>query len=216
MRHIFAVPVALLLLCATNAFAAPTTSAGRSHFRWTDPAGTPHYSDMLTPEALKFGYDILNAKGVVVKHVDRQRTPEELFAAETAATAAAAAKHEAEMQAITDKRMLAAYPTEKDLISAQQAQFDSIDQNIRAATNSLGVQERGLSEALARAASFDREGKPVPEAQQKQIESLRKSVDSLRAYIARRQNEKVEATKKFEVDLTHYREAREHAGTAQP
>ena len=171
---------------------------------------------MLTPEALKFGYDILNAKGVVVKHVDRQRTPEELFAAETAATAAAAAKHDAEMQAITDKRMLAAYPTEKDLVSAQQAQFDSIDQNIRAATNSLGVQERDLSDALARAASFDREGKPVPETQQKQIESLRKSVDSLRAYIARRQNEKVEATKKFEIDLAHYREAREHAGTVQP
>jgi len=216
MRHIFAVPVVLLLLCATDIFAAPTTSAGRSHFRWTDPAGTPHYSDMLTPEALKFGYDILNAKGVVVKHVDRQRTPEELLAAEAAATATAAATHEAEMQAITDKRMLAAYPTEKDLIGAQQAQFDSIDQNIRAATNSLGVQERDLSDALAHAASFDREGKPVPETQQKQIESLRKSVDSLRAYIARRQNEKVEATKKFETDLAHYREARDHAGTVQP
>jgi len=216
MRQIFAVSVALLLLCATDTYAASTTSAGRSHFRWTDPAGTPHYSDMLTPEALKFGYDILNAKGVVVKHVDRQRTPEELFAEETAATAAAAAKHEAEMRVITDKRMLAAYPTEKDLVNAQQAQFESIDQNIRAATNSLGVQERGLSEALARAASFDREGKPVPDVQQKQIESLRKSVDSLRAYIARRQNEKVEATKKFETDLAHYREARDHAGTAQP
>jgi hypothetical protein len=112
--------------------------------------------------------------------------------------------------------MLAAYPTEKDLVNAQQAQFESIDQNIRAATNSLGVQERDLSDALARAASFDREGKPVPDVQQKQIESLRKSVDSLRAYIARRQNEKVEATKKFEIDLAHYREARDHAGTAQP
>jgi hypothetical protein len=216
MLQIFAVSVALLLLCATDTYAAPTTSANRSHFRWTDPAGTPHYSDMLTPEALKFGYDILNAKGVVVKHVERQRTPEELFAEETAATAAAAAKHEAEMQAITDKRMLAAYPTEKDLVNAQQAQFESIDQNIRAATNSLGVQERGLSDALARAASFDREGKPVPDVQQKQIESLRKSVDSLRAYIARRQNEKVEATKKFETDLAHYRAAREHANAPQP
>jgi hypothetical protein len=216
MRHIFAASVALLLLYAADTYAASTTSANRSHFRWKDPAGTPHYSDMLTPEALQFGYDILNAKGVLIKHVDRQRTPEELFAEETAATAAAAAKHEAEMQAITDKRMLAAYPTEKDLMSARQAQVDSIDQNIRAASNSLGVQERSLSDALARAASFDREGKPVPEAQQKQIESVRKSIDSLRAYIARRQNEKVEATKKFEIDLAHYREARQHAGNTQP
>ena len=81
MRSIIAISVGLLLFVA-DAYGASSTSANRSQFRWKDAAGTPHYSDMLTPEALQSGYDILNAKGAVVKHVDRQRTPEELFAEE--------------------------------------------------------------------------------------------------------------------------------------
>jgi len=153
---------------------------------------------------------------VLVKHVERQSTPEELLAAETAAQAAADAKREADLQEMNDKRMLAAFPSERDLLASRQAQLDSIDHNIKAASNSLGVQERGLSDALAAAAAFDHEGKPIPDAEKKQIESLRKTVDTLRAYIARREKEKVDTAKKLEVDLAHYREAREKLSTPKP
>ena len=211
---------AISLAAAVLALAAGLNDAavaGTAHrqFRWNDAAGIPHYSDTLTPEALQFGYDVLNGKGNVVKHVDRQRTPEELLAAEAEAEAAAAAKREAEQRQLSDKRMLAAYPTEQDLVAARQAQLASIDHNIRSATNSLGVQERGLSELLAEAASYEHGKTPVPDALKKQIESMRKSVDTLRAYIARREKEKVDATKSLETDLTHYREAREQASSTQ-
>jgi hypothetical protein len=209
MRPIVTIPIAMSFVVMCDAALAASTA--HTQFRWTDASGTPHYSDQLTPEALQFGYDVLNAKGAVVKHYERQRTPEELFAEETAAAEAATAKRDAERQVQTDQRMLAAYPTEKEFVAARQAQLDSIDQNIRAATNSLGVQERSLSDALARAASFDHDGKPVPDDLKKQIEALRKSAESLRAYILRRQKEKVEVTKKFEVDLAHYRAAREQS-----
>jgi len=202
-------PVVAVLLVAGSQFAV---GAERSQFRWKDDHGVPHYSDILTPEALQFGYDVLNARGYVIRHVDRQRTYEELLAEE----ATMAARREAELQEQSDKRMLTAYPTEKDLVTARQAQLDSIDQNIRAASNSLGVQERALSDALARAASFDHEGKPVPDDVKKQIETLRNSAEALRAYVARRQKEKVEATKKFEVDLAHYREAKDKSAAAVP
>lgn len=217
MRSVVAASVALILasLAGPRLLEAASTS-GHSQFRWKDASGTPHYSDMLTEEALHFGYDVLNAKGAVIKHVDRQRSAEELLAEESAAAAEASARREAERQEQTDKRMLAAYPTEKDLVAARQAQLDGIDQNMRAATNSLGVQERSLSDALARAASFDHEGKPVPDDVKKQIESLRKSAESLRTYIERRKKEKVDATKKFEVDLAHYREAKEKSAAAHP
>jgi hypothetical protein len=199
-------------VCQQAAVAAGTS---KTQFRWTDAAGIPHYSDTLTSDALQFGYDVLNAKGVVVKHIDRQRTAEELLAAEAAAQAAAAAKREADLRELTDQRMLAAYPTEHDLVIARQAQLDSIDHNIRSANNSLGVQERGLSDMLAQAASFEHNKTPVPDTLRKQIESLRKSVDSLRAYIARREQEKVDTAKKLEIDLAHYREARAHEKALQ-
>jgi len=208
--------IAMLLVLASVSLATHAAGRGHTHFMWKDGAGTPHYSDTLTMEALQFGYDVINDKGVPVKHVDRQRTPEELFAEEAAASAAAAAKREAEAQAQRDKRMLAAFPTEHDLVAARQAQLDSIDQNIRAATNSLGVQEHSLGDALAHADGFEHSGKPVPDTLQKQIESLRKSAEALHAYVARRQKEKVEATKKFNLDLEHYREARGRDSVSQP
>jgi len=215
MRRILLVSATLLTIAASVHDAA---GAGTAHtqFRWTDGSGTPHYSDTLTADALKYGYDVLNGKGVLVKHVERQSTPEELLAAETAAQAAADAKREADLQEMNDKRMLAAFPTERDLLASRQAQLDSIDHNIKAASNSLGVQERGLSDALAAAAAFDHEGKPIPDAEKKQIESLRKTVDTLRAYIARREKEKVDTAKKLEVDLAHYREAREKLTAPKP
>ena len=216
MRRIVLLSAAVLATVAHLHDAAAAGGTAHTQFRWTDGAGTPHYSDTLTADALKYGYDVLNAKGVLVKHVERQSTPEELLAAETAAQAAAEAKREADLQELNDKRMLAAFPTERDLLTSRQAQVDSIDHNIRAATNSLGVQERGLSDALAAAAAYDHDNKPIPDAEKKQIESLRKSVDMLRAYIARREKEKVDAAKKLEIDLARYREVRERSSAPKP
>lgn len=196
--------------------AACAAHAAHTQFRWVDGGGVPHYADTLTMDALQFGYDVLNDRGIVVKHVDRQRTPEELFAEEAAAAAAAAEKREAEAQAQSEQRMLAAYPTEKDFTTARQSQLDSIDQNIRAASNSLGVQEKSLSDTLAQASAIEHSGKPVPDTLKKQIESLRKSAESLRAYIARRQQEKADTTRKFQTDLQRYRAARARSTIDQP
>lgn len=213
MRRSPVIPLAVLLVLLSGSGDVVSAAAHRQ-FRWVDSAGIPHYSDTLTTDALRFGYDVLDGKGNIVKHVDRQRTPEELLAAEAAAQAA----REAERQALSDKRMLAAYPTEEDLVRARQAQLESIDHNMHMASNSLGVQERGLSDLLAQAASYDHDKTPVPAELKKQIESTRRSVDTLRAYIARREAEKTEATKKFQEDLARYRKAREEANapSAQP
>lgn len=214
MRPIAAISAVLITV---GLGVGPVVQAAKGHtqFRWTDSGGVPHYSDTLTMDALQFGYDVLSDKGLVVKHVDRQRTPEELFAEEKAAADERAARQQAEAQVQRDRRLLAAYPTEKEFVAARQAQLDSIDQNTRAANNSLAVQEKGLSDALAHASTFERSNKPVPADVQKQIESLRKSAESLRAYVMRRQKEKAEATAKFQVDLQHYREIRERSNAAQ-
>jgi hypothetical protein len=204
MRRSRSLALAALVAAAGNvAFAA----SGKTQFRWIDGSGTPHYSDTLTVDALKYGYDVLNGKGNVLKHIDRQRTLEELLAAEAEAKAAAEAKRQADLEALSEQRMLDAYPTEREFIVARQAQLDSIDHNIKSATNSLNMQERGLSDMLAQAAGYEHEKTPLPDALKKQIEMQRKNVDQLRAYVTRREQEKAEATQRMESDLARYREA---------
>jgi len=209
MRSITANLAVLLLAMATSSACVAAPSALHKQYRWQDGAGNIHYSDTLTADAIQSGYDVINDKGIVVKHIDRARTEEERSAADAAAAAETAAKREAERLAEADRRLLAAFPTEGDLVRARQMQVDSIEQSIVAASNSLSSQEQALTENLGHAAALERSNKPIPEAQKKQIESLRKSAESLRRYIEHRQKEKVEATKKLETDVAHYREARD-------
>jgi len=208
MRRITANAIALAVAVAAGSvcFAEGTE---HKQFRWKDAAGEVHYADTLTADALKAGYDVISDKGFVLRHIDRARTDEERKADDAAAKAAAEAKREADERAEADRRMLAAFPTEAELVNMRQGQIDGIAQAIVAATNSLNSQEQALSENLAHAAALERANKKVPDSLQKQIENLRKSAESLRRHIQRRQQEKIEATKKLETDVVHYREARE-------
>ena len=198
--------LAIALSCATMAHAADQGSGHR--YKWKDADGQVHYSDILTPEALQVGYDVISLQGVLIKHVDRAKTPEELKADEAAALAAATAKREADRQAMADQQTLAAYATEKDLRTAHQAQLDMIDQSIHANETSLASQEKSLTDVLARAAALDRDGKPVPATLQSQIDVLRKNIDRQKAYIGVKKKEKDDTQQKFTVELDHYRELR--------
>ncbi|HEX6834151.1 MAG TPA: DUF4124 domain-containing protein [Rudaea sp.] len=200
----------ILLSAAALAFIGTAAAADSSghRYKWKDPEGLVHYSDNLPSEALQVGYDVINPQGVIVKHVDRAKTPEELKAADEAAKQAALAKQEAEQQSKADQQMLAAYTTEKELRTAQQAQLDMIDQSIRATEISLGNQEKSLHEVLDHAASLDRSGKPVPATLQSQIESLKKKIDDQKSFIARKQKEKNDTSAKFTAELDHYRDIR--------
>ena len=188
------------------ASAAPPSKGGHTQYKWKDASGNVHFADILPAEGLQLGYDVVDAQGRVVKHVDRAKTPEELQADESAASQAAKATHAAEDQAKHDQQILAAYPNEQELASAQQAQLNMIDQNIQATESSLASQEKSLTAILTHAANLERNGKAVPPALQEQIESLRKNIEKQKAYVVRRQQDKIDAAQKSAADLAHYRE----------
>ena len=75
---------------------------------------------MLPAEAAKYGYDIVNSQGIVIKHVDRAKTAEEKAAAKAEIAKAQAAKDAADRRVHTDQQLLAAYPTEDDLKRAKE------------------------------------------------------------------------------------------------
>ena len=201
------------------ALAAPSVSAKTDHnrYKWKDAQGHLHYDDALPTEALKFGYEVVNPQGLVVKHVDRPKTPEELQVDAAAAKKAATQKHIDDTQAQNDQQLLAAYPSEQALVSAQQAQLDMIDQNVQATQLSLGSQEQSLTQRLSRAADLDRTGKPIPATLKAQIEALRRNVEHQRTYIADKEKEKAGLAQKFADAIAHYRSVQAKAQTdAQP
>ena len=198
--------VALVAACAAHA-----GSGQHNRYKWRDAQGNLHFDDVLPPEAMQVGYDIVNPQGLVIKHVDRIKTADELKADKAAAEKAAEQKRAADEQARTDQQMLAAYPNEEELASAQHAQLDMIDQNIHATEVSLQSQEKSLTEMLSHAADLDRGGKPVPDTLKQQIDTLRVNIEKQKSYIATKQQEKTDAAKRFDAELAHYREVQARA-----
>lgn len=198
----FALPVVLALLLASVASAADHP---HNRYKWTDAEGALHYSDALPPEAVRYGYEIVNAQGVVIKHVDRAKTAEERVAAKAELAKAQAAKDAAETRVRTDQQLLAAYPTEDDLKRAQHQQSEMLEQNLSSARISLQSQEKSLAELLGHAAELDSSGKSVPPPLAKRIADMRKQVEDQRGYITRKEAERDQTVARFDDELVHYR-----------
>lgn len=202
MRCALVAVLAILFACPAR---ADGPGAGHNRFKWTDANGSLHYSDALPPEAVKFGYEVVSAQGVVIKHVDRAKTSEEKLAAKAELAKAQAARETADARERGDQQMLAAYPTENDLKRAQHQQSEMMDQNLASARVSLQSQEKSLAEMLGHAADLDSSGKPVPPALAKRISDMRKQVEDQRSYITRKEAERDQAVTQFDEQLAHYR-----------
>jgi len=213
MRHTTLFVATVLFAASASAFAAGTGNPEHDRYKWKDAEGNVHFDDVLPPEAMQVGYDVVNVNGLIIKHVQRLRTPEETKADEAAAARKANEKRIADEQAKADQQTLAAYPTEADLVEGQKAQLAMLDQNIHATEISLQSQEKSLTEMLSHAAELDRNGKPVPATLQSQIDTLRRNIEQQKTYIAGKGQEKIDAVKRFEGELGRYRRLREAVQT---
>lgn len=198
--------VCALALVVADAFAAGKASGARSQYKWRDAAGALHYSDALPADAAQYGYEIVNAQGLVIKRVERAKTADEKAAAKAELARAEALREESDARARTDAQLLTAYPAESDLKHAQQQKLDLLDQQVSAARISLRSQEQALADQLAHAAEVERNGKTLPDAQAKQIAETQKQVDAQRAALARREGEHAAAAERFEAETARYRE----------
>jgi small-conductance mechanosensitive channel len=192
-------------MCAP-AFAAPPTPT--THYRWKDAAGVVHFSDTIPASALAGGYDIVNAQGLVVRHVERELTPAERRAAAARAAQEAAVRRDAQQRRVADAQMLAAYPTDQDLQASQQAQLRQIQADISSLETNLRSQEDSLTELLAHAADLEHSKQPIPPYVSKRIAEQRQSVNDERAALVQTRADFVQTEVRFAAQLEHYRALR--------
>jgi hypothetical protein len=204
------------LLIGAVALAQPPQKGGHFRYKWVDAQGQAHYSDSLSDEAIRRGYDVVNNQGMVVRHVDRPLTAAERKAAEARQEAAAVAEQKRQQQASADQRLLAAYPTEADFAASQQAELDNLTQAIRTTRMNLRSQEENLSELLSHAANIQAGGDHVPHALSKRIAEQRASVTDQRATLKHQVEEREQAEQAVQKRLAHYRQlkARQQQATA--
>lgn len=194
------IPITILVLASTSLLAA-----GGVRYKWKDAQGNLHYSDALPPEAGVLGYEVISGQGVVVKRVEPAKSREELAIVKQDENRIRASKDEADRRQREDQQLLAANPTENDLIGSQRQQLAMIDQNISSSRAGLQSHERSLADLLGRAAELERNDKPVPTKLGEQIGGMRKQIEKQHALIDRRVKEREVAMAEFAKELDRYR-----------
>ncbi|WP_049622949.1 DUF4124 domain-containing protein [Frateuria defendens] len=214
MRKSIPVVAAIALAAALHVHAQSSSHGGGIRYRWHDAQGLPHYSDSLSTEAMKYGYDLVNDQGLAIQRVPRQLTPQERAAAQQQAAQQAATQRAAAEHARADQQMLTAYPDEAALQRSQQQELDTLDQQIQTTRINLRSQEKALTDLLDRAAEAQRGKQAVPKALDERIAEQRGVVTGQRATLQRQQAARDAAAQKAAAQLQRYRELK--AAQAQP
>lgn len=195
--------LALLLAGATIA------EASSVRYKWRDGEGNLHYSDALPAEAGIYGYEVVNAEGIVIQQVAPAMSKEERAAANAAAKAEREKADEAERQRRADQQLLAANPSEADLIANQKQHLENLDQQMESMQSVLESLERNLADLLGRAADAEAKDKPVPAELNRRIGDVRGKIEQQHTAIQAQQVERDATVERFTQELDRYRNLRD-------
>jgi hypothetical protein len=204
--HRLALSAFIILSLGLAGFAVAQSTAGGIRYRWVDAHGLPHYSDSLTEDALKYGYDVLNSNGMVMTHIQKQLSPEERAAAQKQADEAAAKQRAVKDQQSKDMLLLNTYSDEAALKTEQQQVLDNLDEQMSTTRVNLHSQDAALTDLLNRAADEERAKKPVPKFLTDQIATQRNVVANERALIERQKANREAIAQQQVQELQHFRE----------
>ncbi len=187
---------------------------GSVRYRWHDAQGLPHYSDSLSSEAMKYGYDLVNDRGLVIQRVPRQLNPAERAAAKKLADQQAEQQRIERDRANAEAQMMSAYPDEKSFLISQQQSLDTIDQQIHTTQINLRSQEKALTDLLGRAADIERNKDPIPKFLVDGIARQRDVIAGQRRALQRQQQVRAQTVQLQAQQLARYRELK--AAQEQP
>lgn len=101
------------------ALAASSSGKDAQTYRWTDDQGVVHYGDSIPPQYAQKERAVLNSRGVEVRKLDAQKTPEQL-------AAAARAQQDDQKQKQHDAFLMNTYASVKDIEALRDLRLDQL------------------------------------------------------------------------------------------
>jgi hypothetical protein len=202
IRHLLTLALAGTLLLAGTAQAKIVC--------WTNSDGVRECGNAVPPEYAQQETRTLDNRGITTEIKERARTPEELAAERTrrAEEERLAAEEEKRHQAqeAHDQVLLSTYLNEEDILRSRERQSSAINATIEVTRAAVGKLQEKLNDERKRAASFERQGRPLPERLQEDIDSLQEQIDAKNSYTLLKEQEKSLLHEKYEADMVRFRE----------
>ncbi|MFS1523647.1 hypothetical protein ACL7TT_05955 [Microbulbifer sp. 2304DJ12-6] len=194
-----AAPVVRLLVAALVSLPALANAAGgagdRVLYRYTDERGIVVLNEVVPPEYVAKGYEILTPTGRVLEVVPPQPSPEEY-----------AAKRRQEVQKEADRRLLKRYNSIADIESARTRKLAIVEQDMAIMRSNIASLVRQIAEEEAAAARTQRSGREVALELLRRIADLQKEVSVLRERLSQRAGEARSIGAEFDKAVARYTE----------
>ena len=197
--------VAFAGLAPVAASAGPASSADKSVvYRWTDEQGVVHYGDRIPPQYAQKERAVLNARGVEVRKLDAQKSPEE-------AAAEARTQLSALRQRQHDTFLINNYGSVKEIEELREVRLDQLKGQRSTAEQYVENLHSRLGDLQTRAKLF-KPYSPRPEARRMPdglAEDLIHTLNELRNQsnlVATKNEEETALKAQFQADIERYRE----------
>ena len=190
-------------LAAESAAPAPPTDKGKTTFRWVDEQGVIHYSDEVPPPASGRDREIMNAQGVPVRHLDGQKSADQL-------AAEARTRAEVVKQKQHDSFLVTTYTSVKDIEALRDVRLEQLRtqrvagqqyvESLRARLSALQTRALGFRPYSANAAA-----RSMPDDLAEDLVRTVNEMKTQTAALASKSEEEASLRAQFQADIERYR-----------
>ena len=198
--------VAAAALAASAALAAPgpQSGSGKTTYRWVDDQGVVHYGDQIPPEYAGKDREIMNPQGVPVKHVDGQKSPDQI-AAEARARAAVIKQKQ------HDTFLVTTYTSVKDIEALRDARLEQLKTQRAAGQQYVESLRARLGALQTRAMAFrpysaNAGARSMPDDLAEDLVRTLNEMNTQTGALAHESEEEANLRAQFQADIERYRE----------
>lgn len=183
-----------------------SVGATQNTFRWRDAQGQVHYSNLLPPQAVDRGYEVLNASGEIVKRVPPPLTPAQRAAAEAEAKRLEKQAAGRAAQARHDNMLLRTFNSVHDIEQLRDNRVSALTAQLRLVVEHQQGVEKQLADLLAREKKIVAAKRDVPADLRREIENTRSELADARKTRKALETERAATVQRFKADIARFRQ----------
>lgn len=196
--------VAAVAAVAVFAGPNPPSGSGKTTYRWVDDQGVVHYGDQIPPEYAGKDREIMNPQGVPVRHVDGQKSPEQLASEARARDAVIRQKQH-------DTFLVTTYTSVKDIEALRDVRLEQLKTQRAAGQQYIETLKARLGALQTRAMGYRpySAGAGARSMPDDLAEDLVRTLNEMKTQtnaLAHESDEEVNLRAQFQADIERYRE----------
>ena len=199
---------AFILSALVGVMIALPAQAQQRLYRYLNEEGVTVINDKIPPEYVKKGYEVVTLSGKVLEVIPPAPTGAE--------AEAASAQYELDKQlAEWDAYLLRRYSTPDDIRAAKKRKVRDFEASLSILRGNANTIQTQIELVQSRAASFERQGRAVPEATLNNLAQLQEELSETNRLIAIREENQRELVEKFDKDIERFKVIRPETAKAE-